>query len=333
MTSPLRPPGSGHVDVRVLADLDEDLLDPVQTVAVQAHLSGCESCRADQAAVHAVRAALAADDPGPMPAAVISRLDAALRAEAGPVSAAAGATAAVPSLAAARERRVRTRRAFPSRWLVGAAAAVVLVLGGGAIAVQGLGLGGGSSGGAASSGSAVTSGGQEDSAGQNGAAAGRSQSGTSGGTSGAKATRPVLTPPRRVLHTGDNYSPITLAPLVRSLLGPTAPGTPEPEVSPPSTPSPSPAESEAPGPPTTLQTAVPNTSVPPVPAGLPDCLGRQEVAPDTRPLAVDTGTWQQAPAIVVVLPAAQPADVRVLVLSKGCSATRGELLYETTLTR
>lgn len=344
MTMPLRPPGGGHVGLEVLADLDEGLLDSARASAVEAHLAGCGSCRADRAALHAVRAELAADDPGPMPASVVARLDAALNAETGRRPASARVAAAVPtpaSLSAARERRA-ARRGFPARGLLGAAAALALFVGGGAIAVQGLGAGGGSA-------SSSSAGGGPGAASNGDAAAGREPGGRADGPALGMSAKPgngssgagALAHPRRVLHTGDSYSPATLAPLVHALVAAPGPGSPGAETPPPTPASPSP---EALTSPTGSSTPPPVTPLPhppalesrvpsaPVPAGLAGCLEQQQIAADTRPLAVDTGSWQDQPALVVVLPA-EPTRLRVLVLAAGCSASESRLLYDTTLSR
>jgi hypothetical protein len=138
-----------HVDPEVLADLQEGLLDPPAAAATEAHLVGCPACRGELAALDAVRDELAAAGPGgPRPDDLAQRLDQALAVAATEP----GSTAASPTVIPLRSPQRDTPRGMR---LLQAAAALVLVFAGGALAVSALdGLGGSSSqdsaGGAAS---------------------------------------------------------------------------------------------------------------------------------------------------------------------------------------
>lgn len=138
-----------HVDPEVLADLQEGLLDPPAAAAAEAHLVGCPACRGELAALDEVRDRLAAAGPvGPLPDDLVDRLDQALAAAATEP----GSTAASRTVIPLRSPQRDTPRGMR---LLQAAAALVLVFAGGALAVSALdGLGGSSSqdsaGGAAS---------------------------------------------------------------------------------------------------------------------------------------------------------------------------------------
>jgi len=110
-----------HLAPEVLAGHAESLLKPGDAAATDAHLAGCGECRRRYADLSSLRSLLAADDPGPMPADVTARLDAALMS--------ARASATTVDLRVERARRVRGRR-----WLqVGTVAAGLAVVGAGAV--------------------------------------------------------------------------------------------------------------------------------------------------------------------------------------------------------
>jgi hypothetical protein len=70
--------GAGHVDLGVLADLDEGVAGPQVEQAARSHLEHCATCRERMAHLRTTRALLSALPPEPMPEAVQARVDAAL---------------------------------------------------------------------------------------------------------------------------------------------------------------------------------------------------------------------------------------------------------------
>ncbi|HSF26606.1 MAG TPA: hypothetical protein VLC50_03715 [Actinomycetes bacterium] len=131
MTTPSGPDESTHLSADVLADLDEGLLATTEADRARTHLLMCPACAGEHAALAELRQALAADDPGPMPADVVARLESALRAAEHPVDHPADRpAAAVTTLATRRAGRGPGR---PPRWLMAAAAVTALVVAGGAV--------------------------------------------------------------------------------------------------------------------------------------------------------------------------------------------------------
>ncbi len=125
-----------HPDQEALAELAgaADATDSAATAEFRAHVADCAQCTADLAALRELRATLRALPPIPMPADVAARLEAALTAAAVQAAPVVGATGdVVPFARPAREKLRRTPRTreFP----LGAAAAVVLVLAIGAVAI------------------------------------------------------------------------------------------------------------------------------------------------------------------------------------------------------
>lgn len=85
MTQTPRPSGSddGHPGVEELADLAEGLASPARRQQLHRHLDECATCREIRDALDGVRGLLGSlPEPGPMPAEIAGRIDAALAAEA-----------------------------------------------------------------------------------------------------------------------------------------------------------------------------------------------------------------------------------------------------------
>ncbi|MDQ4039362.1 MAG: hypothetical protein M3313_13680 [Actinomycetota bacterium] len=137
MTTSPHPPGGPNLDV--LADLSANLLPAAQDRSVRAHAEGCADCTQVLRALDQTGHDLRWLPPISMPADVIARVDAALDLEASAVS-----------IGQLRDRRKRRQQ------LTGIAAAGVIVLGGGGVALSQV-LGD-------SPGGDVTAGGQESAA-------------------------------------------------------------------------------------------------------------------------------------------------------------------------
>ncbi|MFF2021897.1 anti-sigma factor family protein [Streptomyces sp. NPDC058171] len=74
---------AGHPAVEEISDLTEGLLPPDRAASLRLHLDACPECTELYASLEEIRLLLeAADDPGPMPDDVVSRVEAALVAEA-----------------------------------------------------------------------------------------------------------------------------------------------------------------------------------------------------------------------------------------------------------
>lgn len=124
MTTAPHPPGGPDVDV--LADLAARLLPPAQDRAARAHTDSCAECSTMLEALDRTGSQLRWLPPIPMPADVVSRIEAAL-----------GAEAQIVSIDQLRNRRRRRQQ------VLGVAAAGVIVLGGGGVLVTQLGDGSG----------------------------------------------------------------------------------------------------------------------------------------------------------------------------------------------
>jgi hypothetical protein len=275
-----------HLDADALADLEEGLLDRDHVASARAHVAGCPRCRAELAALTGVRERLAAAaEVEPMPAEVAARLD---RALAG-VAAEPASTAITRSVIPLREPQRSSPRGL--RWLQ-AAAVVVLILAGGAVAVSALrGAGNGESN--ATSGSAADKAAAPEAAGGSGypvTASGRhwtKESVTAGVPQLLAGTLSPTLPPSS-FSAEDNGTGAAEAP--RALAG-------------------VPAARLAGGP------------------ALADCVTELAGGPAT-PLAVDLATFDGQPAAVVLLPGiGGPGRVDVWVVPPDCAQGKGQFLY------
>ena len=322
MTAP-RPSASEHpehLDLDALADVlaGERADDP--------HLPGCASCqeRLSELAQAQTRVAAAlATLPEPvLPEAARQRLASALRDAAGPEPTRAGP----PGGAGTADGRAASRRAsvtaLPQRsrraWVPAAAASLLLVLGGGLgyalLSSSGTGAGDASTsaaGGAAQSESAEKDSAQAESGQSESAQAesgpsesaqdsARSESSApSAAADGSAGTLAVASPPRSA--TGADYGDEQqrAAALLRVLAGP------------------DPAElPRSAGPLARLRD----------PAALSACLSAVTAGSGVAPLALDEAVFSGAPALAVVLPSSDPAEVVVHVVGPACDGNDPDTL-------
>ncbi len=120
-----------HLDLEVLAELDEDLLDDARAATVRAHLATCDACRERAGTLRATRALLSALPSPAMPIDVANRIDAAIAAEPAP-------PAPVPTTVVPLTKR-RAWWRHPN--LAAAAAAVAAIALGSAVVVGKVGAG------------------------------------------------------------------------------------------------------------------------------------------------------------------------------------------------
>jgi hypothetical protein len=273
-----------HLDADALADLDEGLLDRDHVASARAHVAGCPRCRAELAALTGVRERLAAAaEVEPMPAEVVARLD---RALAG-VAAEPASTAVTRSVIPLREPPRSSPRGL--RWLQ-AAAVVVLILAGGAVAVSAL--------------RGSDNGSFKDSG---------------GGTAGSADQRAAAPGSYPVTASGRHWTKASVEAGVPQLLA----GT----LSPTLPPSGFAAEDNANGSVAPRELAgVPAARLAGGPA-LADCVTELAGGPAT-PLAVDLATFDGQPAAVVLLPGiGGPGRVDVWVVPPDCAQGKGQFLY------
>jgi hypothetical protein len=283
-----------HVTPDVLADLQAGLLHDRAERPTREHLATCPACRADLEVLAAIPDRLAAaGSVEPIPADVASRLDAALAAAASAAPDVAATPTIVPSLGATATHR-RDRSGPRGLRLLQAAAAVVVVLGLGALAVSAI-HGGSDSGGT-----------------------------TSAGSSAGDRAATAKSGPAPVTASGRNWTPTTLAAAAPSLaagtFGPafsSYDSTGKTAASAPATAAPSP-EAGSNGP-------VNGAAVGPAgrladPAALRACVTNLNDGDQTmQPLAVDLARWQGQPAAVLVFPTVgDPASLDVYVVAPDC---------------
>jgi hypothetical protein len=279
-----------HLDADALADLDEGLLDRDHMASARAHVAGCPQCQAELAALTGVRERLAAAaEVEPMPAEVVARLDRALA----EVATEPASTAVTRSVIPLREPQRSGPRGL--RWLQ-AAAVVVLVLAGGAVAVSAL-----------------------RGSDNNGVA-------TSSGSSAGKADQRAAADSYPVTASGRHWTKESVTAGVPQLLA----GTLGPTL-PPSSFSAQDDASGSAGAPRELA-GVPAARLAGGPA-LADCVTELAGGPAT-PLAVDLATFDGQPAAVVLLPGiGGPGRVDVWVVPPDCAQGKGQFLYYANVAR
>jgi hypothetical protein len=280
-----------HLDADALADLDEGLLDRDHMASARAHVAGCPQCRAELAALTGVRERLAATaEVEPMPADVIARLDRALA----DVATEPASTAVTRSVIPLRQPQRSAPRGL--RWLQ-AAAVVVLVLAGGAVAVSAL------------------RGSDNDSFGT-----------TSGSAAGKADQRAAADGSYPVTASGRHWTKESVTAGVPQLLA----GTLSPTL-PPSSFSAQDDTSGSAAAPRELA-GVPAARLAGGPA-LADCVTELAGGPAT-PLAVDLATFDGQPAAVVLLPGiGGPGRVDVWVVPPDCAQGKGQFLYYANVAR
>jgi hypothetical protein len=279
-----------HLDADALADLDEGLLDRDHLASARAHAAGCPQCRAELAALTGVRERLAAAaEVEPMPAAVVARLDRALA----DVATEPASTAVTRSIIPMREPQRSSPRGL--RWLQ-AAAVVVLILAGGAVAVSAL------------------RGSDNNDVATSGSAAGKADQ-----RAAADGTYPVTASGR---HWTKESVTAGVPQLLAGTLGPTLP------------PSSFSAQDDTSGSATAPRelAGVPAARLAGGPA-LADCVTELAGGPAT-PLAVDLATFDGQPAAVVLLPGiGGPGRVDVWVVPPDCAQGKGQFLYYANVAR
>jgi hypothetical protein len=297
---------TAHLAAETIGDLDEGLLPFAEADAARAHLAGCGQCQGVRDEMHELRSLLShAPDPGPMPEAVVARVEAALaderrahgdgRTKPGAAQAGGdgddggGARAATVTPLLARRGRRGPR-------LLQAAAALVVVAAGGAVAVG------------------VQSGmdGSNDSAFSTAGGAAREQ-----GTE-AKSARLRLTASGRAYTTASLRTDATL--LLRGASEAALAAGKDLRASPDA----APGRAQS-GPPK----GAPRARVTAPAADVAAC-ARKLSGDDASPLAVDAGTFDGKPALVYVFAHPQEASkAQVWVVAPSCAvdAAGGVLTY------
>jgi Putative zinc-finger len=286
MTTPQTPQASPppHLDVDLLADLQEGLLDPERAAVATAHLAGCPDCRATRDALDGVRDLLRGDagEVEAAPEDVVRRLDAALATASRPLTASATVTPLTSSV----------RQPWRTHLLQAAAIFVLVAL------VGGLGYGGlralNHRGSAASDTAASASGGNR---------------GTEKSAAGAY----------KITSSGRDYTQASLRAAVPELLAGTMgahSGSTEAGTSPPSPAASAPSDSVSGSTPSPLA-ANPQRLRNGV--ALSACVANLAGGPVT-PLAVDVGRFEGKPATIIVLPDPDdPSFVDVYAVSPDCA--------------
>ena len=285
---------SGHVNAEALALCREGLLGKRRTARTEAHVSRCARCAEVDAGLGALPALLALSSIPPMPAELTARLSGVIAAEARDTT---RDTAATRDSAATRDtepasggRRPRGRPAVTRKVLAFAAAAVVLVAGGGYLLSR---LPSPSSSGSSASSAA----GPAPAAGPAARAGANAAAGDSGLT---------------VISSGTDYRPGQLAAQVAGVLARYA----------------IPAAGEfAPVPirPTPTSAAQPSqVQQPSRLAAPPGCVAR--IAAGLHPRMVDEARYNGRAATIIVLPAAAQGPAQVWVVGPACSGSRSDVI-------
>jgi hypothetical protein len=292
-----------HVTPDVLADLQAGLLHDRAEQTAHDHLAGCPACRGDLERLADIPGRLGAAGPvEPIPADVASRLDAALATAATEPADVAAASTVLPLQGAPAAHR-RERSSPRGLRLLQAAAAAVVVLGLGGLAVSAL-HGGSDSGGTADTAGAA-----------------------SGGSAGAKSAAVPIT------ASGRDWTPTTLAAAAPALAAGTygpafaayddntrksaASGSSVPTPAAPRLPSTTASGSSGPAEHGTAAGAAGKLADP---TALRACVTNLTDGDTTmQPLAVDLARWQGQPAAVLVFPTAgDPASLDVYVVAPDC---------------
>jgi hypothetical protein len=294
----------GHVNTEALALCREGLLGKRRTVRIEAHVSRCPRCAEVDAGLGALPALLALTTAAPMPAELTARLNGVIAAEArtavtrttgaartdAPRTTGAARTTGAPGAAepASGGRRPRGRPAVTRKVLAFAAAAVVLVAGGGYLL------------------SRLPSPSPSESSASSGAASAAGPAARAGAN--AAAGDGGLT----VISSGTDYRPGQLAGQVAVVLA----RYPIPAAGQP-VPVPTWAAASSAAQPRQVQQ-------PSRLAALPGCVAR--IAAGLRPRMVDEARYNGHPATIIVLPAIAPGPVQVWVVGPACSGSRSDVI-------
>jgi anti-sigma factor RsiW len=303
----------GHADAATLAAFREELLSARKAAQVSAHLAACPRCAALEAQLAEVTTLLNRATAPPMPEALTARIQAALAAEAASrTPATTSAPESVPAMSAAathdgkqginghrarEESRHRTGwRGHDRSWLalrVAAVTAAVAVIAGGGYGVAQL-LSGGSS---TLNGAASGTGAAPHIKVQGPAPHGLNEAPDSGssGSSSHRSSPSIMAP--LVISSGTNYQPTSLGAQASTVLKRLTPGT---------------HSSLKP-----LPTVAPSQDQARLFPHLQACL--IHIGHGQRPLLVDLAHYLRHPALIVVLPATNGAQPKVLAIAPGCT--------------
>ncbi|MEO8106784.1 MAG: hypothetical protein ABI720_05645 [Actinomycetes bacterium] len=286
-------PDSDHLSAEVLADLDLGLLDEASTDHAEQHLTHCAACAELHADFTELAQTLMHLPVEPMPDAVWQSLSAALEVE--PVATPVRSATVLPMDAGRKRRWGR-----PGIGLVAGAAGVALI---GAIVIPNLTGSSNDASTTADGGPTATAGGEANTVPMTAYAA--TASGTRYQESALDAQVTRLVASRQSLDGAD----VTDGNLT----------TASPSGSPTSD-----QDLEV-GPPTSGKRSV--AAIATDPAAAQACVEGYLEVPGVQPLAIDIGTWQGAPAAVIVLPAADPSSAEVWVIDPDCDGPEAAVFY------